>query len=68
MWRLAVARRERAMQWVSALAERKELTCDPRTRFECFAELLVILAEHAGASDQARASLPLFSSSLTTRL
>jgi hypothetical protein len=47
-WRLAVARREQSLQWVALVAEAKESATDPRTRFDHLAELIVILAEHAG--------------------
>jgi hypothetical protein len=47
-WRLAVARREQSLRWVALVAEAKEPASDPRTRFDHLAELVIILAEHAG--------------------
>lgn len=58
-WRWAVERRERTLRWVALMAaegqqEPPSLLADARRRFDYFAELLAILADHSKAGDQVR--------------
>ena len=52
---MAVERRERTLRWIALMAaegrqEPPSLLTDARRRFDYFAELLAILAEHSGCA------------------